>query len=347
LFVSGASNLVAGVYSGTPNLFLRALATGGTYALTTSGFTCAAMTRDGRYVAFAGTPTGKVYLWDSSVGKRIATNFLAYYSINSISISPDGNRVVCFSTGGTNRLIAWDRAANKTWPLAAAYWCAGAGLHFSADSRFLAYAAAPSSGGTNQVYLYDFQELTNVLVSCAAGATPLPADGSSDSPDISADGQFVAYRSAADNIVAGETNGVPEVLLFDATTGANIVLGSGMFGSVSGNNRSQTPVFSGDGGVVVFCSWASDLVAGDFNQAGDLFAFALLHASITATNGACPTISWSAALNQNYIVEYKDELGDATWQPLAGTAMVIGDRAYLTDWTLAADRRFYRVRVGN
>jgi hypothetical protein len=39
-----------------------------------------------------------------------------------------------------------------------------------------------------------------------------------------------------------------------------------------GNNRSFAPQFSGDGQTVVFQSWASDLVAQDFNQVNDFVA---------------------------------------------------------------------------
>lgn len=345
MFTSQASNLVAGVSAGTINLYLRNPGTGKTSALTTSGMVCGAMTPDGHFIAFtdtAGSTAGKIYVWDTQLGKRVATNIINVV-ITSVAISPDGNRLICT---GNNKLSAVDRAANQTWTLATGYPHSSIGLRFSADSRYVTYGLAPTAAGTNQVYLYDLQNQTNVLVSHAVGLSS-GADGASDSPDISADGRFVIYRSAADNLVAGDTNGVPDVFLYDAVTGGNMLLSSGAYGSVAGNNRSLTPVFSADGQLIVFCSWASDLVAEDFNQTSDVFAFALLYASVTTTNGGSPTISWPASLSQNYIIEYKDTLGDANWRSLPGTVTVIGDRAYLTDGTLTAGQRFYRVRPAN
>jgi hypothetical protein len=200
--------------------------------------------------------------------------------------------------------------------------------------------------GTNQVYLYDFQTQSNSLVSHAAGSA-FAANNSSDSPDVSADGRFVVYRSAADNLVAGDTNGVPDIFLYDTGTGTNTILSSSAFGSISADNRSLEPRFSGDGRMLMFSSWGSDLVAGDFNQSNDLFAFAFLYAAITANSGVGPTLSWPVSPNQTYSVEYKDDLGDANWHPLPGTVTITGSRGSLTDSTLVSGHRFYRIVSGN
>ena len=80
-----------------------------------------------------------------------------------------------------------DRAANTSWTISPVVLGTRSGLRFSGDGRFLAYAASPnySPNYTNQVYLYDFQTATNLLVSrsySSGGA----AYGASDStyPDI-------------------------------------------------------------------------------------------------------------------------------------------------------------------
>jgi Tol biopolymer transport system component len=44
------------------------------------------------------------------------------------------------------------------------------------------------------------------------------ANGPSDSPTVSADGRFIAYRSSATDLVAGATNGLPNVYVFDRQT---------------------------------------------------------------------------------------------------------------------------------
>ena len=349
LFVSLANNLAAVTQNGYDNLFLRDRQTGVTYALTTTGQTCASMTPDGHFiafVAFAVNGSSSIYLWDAQLAHRVATNTMTPGGIQAISISPDGNRIACFSFSSPVSLSTWDRAANRVYTLGTGYLGSHFRLRFSADSRYLTYALSATANGTNQIYLYDFLAQNNVLVSHGAGVSA-PANGSSDSADISADGRFVAYRSAADNIVPGDANGVPDVFLFDATTGTNTILSSGSPGHVAADNRSLAPVFSGDGHTLVFRSWGTDLVAGDFNQSQDLFAFAFLYAAVTADNGGNIILNWPAAPDQTFGVQYKNDLTDPAWNTAAGSVTIIGHRGYLTDTALTPGHRFYRIVTGN
>jgi hypothetical protein len=299
------------------------------------------MTRDGRFIAF--TSSGIIYVWNTQLASRVATNSILSGILN-VAISPDGNRIACFSGSSTITLLVWDRAANLVSTIASGIPGSHPGLKFSADARFLAYASLTSL--YYQVWLYDFLVQTNILVSHDASSSSA-AIGSSDSPDVSADGRFVVYRSAASNIVAGDTNGVPDVFLFDAATGTNVILSAGGFGAVAANNRSRAPVFSGDGRMLVFRSWGSDLTAGDYNQSGDLFALAFLYAAITAPNGTAPIISWTVSPDQTYSVEYKDDLSVGNWQAVPGSVTIVGNQGCLTDTTLTAGHRFYRVVSGN
>ena len=73
------------------------------------------------------------------------------------------------------------------------------------------------------------------------------ANGASDSPDIKADGRFVAFRSSSADIVPDDVNGVPDVFLYDQLTSATTLLSASRFGNVSADNRSRTAFFSGDG----------------------------------------------------------------------------------------------------
>jgi hypothetical protein len=171
--------------------------------------------------------------------------------------------------------------------------------------------------------------------------------GASDWPDISADGRFVSYRSAATNIVPNDTNGLPDIFLYDRLTGINTLLSKRRSGNSSADARSLAPVFSANGRVLLFQSWASDMVAQDFNSGSDVFAFGLLYATIVPgdTPGEGSTISWPAVPGQTYRVQYKDSLGDATWQDVTGTVTTVGSAGFLTDLAPAAGQRFYRVVV--
>ena len=348
LFRSKASNLSHYFPSGigTENLFLRDMQTNMAYALTTAGISCAAMTPDGHFVVFGGSP---LFIWDSQIAIMI-------YTINAsainVAISPDGNRIVY--TDGTG-LYAVDRAANANWQIGGLLSGSHAGLQFSGDARFLVYSTtnaqlALDTNGIADVYLYDFVTRSNFLVS--QGNPPGTASGPSDSPVISNNGRFVAYRSTATNLVAGATNGLPNVFLYDRQTGTTALLSFNASG-MAGNNRSFAPRFSGDGQTVVFQSWASDLIAQDYNQANDLIAVKIATSNLTPVfigqmvfapaTLQSPTLTWPAANGKTYQVQFKNSLADATWQTLSGNTWVSGNQGYATDLAPNTGQRFYRV----
>jgi hypothetical protein len=200
--------------------------------------------------------------------------------------------------------------------------------------------------------LYDFQTGTNLLVSRSSDGASA-GDGNSDSVEISSDGRFVAYRSAADNLVPGDLNGQPDLFLFDRSSGTTTLITASRFGNTSANNRSLTPVFSADGRTLVFASWASDLLAGDFNNSSDVFALGLYSTAeappfaLTASAVTLPTpgnwLNWTVAPGKSYRVEFKDSLGDPTWQELNLPISAVGDRASVKDATMPETSRFYRV----
>jgi dipeptidyl aminopeptidase/acylaminoacyl peptidase len=347
LFVSKASNLAPGSFSGTDNLFLYDQQKGTNCALTTSGQGCAAMTHDGHYVAYsAGTSGSTIYVWDSTLVKQVSSLAGASGAVEALAISPDGNRIASIAGSSSLTLSIWNRASNSVSSVASGYIIySHPGLRFSADGRFLTYAMSSSSTGTNQVYVYDSQTGSNTLVS-HAGNSAAAGDGISDGPDISADGRFVIYRSAASDLVAGVTNTLPNDFLYDMETGSNTLLSAGIDGQVFPSNRSQPPMFSGDGHTVVFSSWANDLMADDFNQFNGIFAYAFLYAAIAGSNGT-PTINWPASADHTYSVQYKNDLADPDWLPLSGTVTIIGNRGYFTDSTLTPGHRFYQVLLEN
>ena len=141
----------------------------------------------------------------------------------------------------------------------------------------LTFLSSPS------VFLYDRQAQTTTLVSHAAGAPLTTGNSTSDTPVISGDGAYVAFRGFANNLVAGLTFlSSPNVFLYDRQTGT-ATLASHVAGAplTTGNNSSDTPVISGDGSSVAFRSFASNLVAGDLNGTGDVFLFAATPADVT------------------------------------------------------------------
>ena len=87
---------------------------------------------------------------------------------------------------------------------------------------------------------------------------------------VSANGRYVAFSSAATNLVPGDTNGYADVFVRDLrlrTTTRVSVSSAGL----EGNGSSFFPSISADGRVVAFRSLARNLVEGDTNRLEDVF----------------------------------------------------------------------------
>ncbi len=356
VFRSQAGNLHPAVSGTTENLFARNLSVGITYALTTnSAVTAVAATPDAHYVAYgAGS---YVYLWNTLSAAR-ATNFsylgFSTTPLTGMAISPDGQHLA-YSYG--LQIRGSDVATGSNWVISSWTGPVNAtnrpGLRFSADGRFLAYATigaqtAGDTNGLNDVYCYDFPLHTNQLISHSF-ASAAPGNGPSDSPDLSPDGRFIAYRSRATNLVPGDGNNVGDLLLFDRLTGSTSAVTANPAGGATGNHWSLNASFSADSQSLVFASWASDLVPGDFNQQGDIFALTLtapgaaVSFPLQLTSTTPPTLVWPALPGHAYTAQYRDDLPAAPWQNLNGNMTIVGNRGTAYDLAPAAARRFYRV----
>ncbi len=355
LFFSQAGNLVPGSVGNTGgNLFWRDTQSGTNRAITTYSSSTtvnainAAMTPDGQRVAYSvqinNAATATFYVWDAPSGQNIYTN-VASTSIYKTAISPDGNRVVFYQT---NQVVLADLNAKTQFNFSNAL--SRAGCQFSADSQSLAFVA-----GTNQIYLYNFPSASNALVSAGA-------NGICDSPALSADGRFVAYRSFASNLVANDTNGVPDIFLYDSLSGSTTLVTASPFGNWPANSRSLNPVFSGDGQTLVWQSWANNLAGQDFNQWCNLYAlqsfatnsagvgqpfsisaFGLSSLASFGSSASASTLTWPASPNVTYQVQFTDNLDNPQWQILTNAIRIIGTQGYMMDTDITNSQRFYRV----
>lgn len=354
LFHSLASDLALGSFGTTSdNVFWRDLVGNINYPVSTnsSGLTtlAAAMTPDGHYVALRAPTGNSFYVWDSQLHARIYTNTLPT-TVTNLTISPDGNRIACLLANW--QLYVVDRAAGTNLQLAT-----GASLSpkFSADGRHLVYqtvsANAPSdTNALADIYLYDFQSSSNYLVSHAVSG---PGNGASDSPDISPDGRFVAYRSAATNLVPNDVNGFPDIFVWDQTAGATLLLSASRSTNAPANNRSLTPVFSSDGQTIAFASAASDLIAGDFNRCNDVIAYSLVSTNsipvfrVAILSGPASAsgcwLTWPVVAGRSYRVQFKSDLADPNWQDGLGGVSLVGSQGWFNDTTMVVTQRVYRV----
>ena len=144
----------------------------------------------------------------------------------------------------------------------------------SADGRWVAFQSAVNNlvagdtNGVTDVFVHDRQTGSTELVSTIGDGT----SAGGDSPSLSADGRWVAFQSAANNLVAGDTDGVTDIFVYDRQTDATgrVSLASNGIQSDAG---SYSPSLSADGRWVAFESEASNLVANDTNKVRDIFVY--------------------------------------------------------------------------
>ncbi|MHC5209554.1 MAG: TolB family protein [Planctomycetota bacterium] len=111
------------------------------------------------------------------------------------------------------------------------------------------------------------------------GPGGVEGDGDSTRPSISEDGALIAFYSEATTLVAGDTNLVGDIFVYDRTAGT-LTRASTASGGAQGNGQSSRPDLSGGGRYVAFQSDATNLVPGDTNLAQDAFVKDLLTGAI-------------------------------------------------------------------
>jgi Tol biopolymer transport system component len=144
----------------------------------------------------------------------------------------------------------------------------------SADGRYVAFTSFASnlvSGDTNDtgdIFVHDRQSGQTTRVSVASNGTQ--ANDESGRASISADGRYVAFWSAASNLVSGDTNGAWDIFVRDRQSSQTTRVSVASNGT-QGNSTSARASISADGRYVAFWSYASNLVSGDTNGAWDIF----------------------------------------------------------------------------
>ncbi len=164
----------------------------------------------------------------------------------------------------------------------------------NSDGRYVVFSSraadiALNSNGFMHVYLRDrIQQTTTVVSQSTSGDLALQ---DSDNQSISGDGRLIAFVSSASNLVNGDGNGASDIFVRDVIAGTTSAVSRGS-GDALGDGASRAPIISEDGQSVVFLSDASNLIAGDHNQAPDAFVVRLQDiASVLFTGGNGQTIA--------------------------------------------------------
>lgn len=99
-----------------------------------------------------------------------------------------------------------------------------------------------------------------------------PANGESNNASVSADGRYVAYQSAAWNIVPGDTFNKIDIFLWDRAAGTTTRVSRAADGTQA-DGDSFSPSISADGRYVSFESRAPNLVPDDTGGSQDVFVW--------------------------------------------------------------------------
>ncbi len=207
----------------------------------------------------------------------------------------------------------------------------------SADGRWVAFQSSASnlvagqSGPTftPNIYVFDRTTGTVTLVSHAHGQAAKGGSSSSVSPQISADGSTVLFRSVANDLVSGFTATTAGYALYryDRAAGTNTLVDH-VPGSptTTANDQVTSYALSGDGRYVAYSSRATDLVTGvtDANDGSTLGEDAFL---FDATTGTSVLISHAAGSTTT-------TAGDVTYIDIGS---VSGDGRYVVLRSEAAD----------
>ena len=308
-FVSDAPNLVAGQVDGNraKDVFLFDRDTG-TVALVshvpgsavTSGDGASgqvAISADGDFVAFLSRATNLVTGTDTNLAEDLflydrSTQTVRLVSHVPASVTTTGNAGVATSGG----------------------------FAVSGDGAWIAFSTTASnliSGGTDtnaarDVFLYERSSELVSLVSHAAGLPATAASAASDWPVVSGDGNWIAFQSLGNNLVAGYSEVGSQVYLFGRVGGVTTLASHASGAPTTGANASSFyPALPFDGAHVAYESSATDLApsVSDSNFGADIYVYSRL----VDTNTLVSHLPSQPLTAGNGLSSYARISGDGNW----------------------------------
>lgn len=233
----------------------------------------------------------------TSAGAQIAgASQVAGSSVNTISA--DGRRVLFLNgtdgvvsgdTGGFQDLYLRDRVSGTTTRVSVnrnglqlngtttggSISADGSRVAFSHTKGTVSVVTSPATtGGRSHVYLRTVASALSVQLVSITDDETAEGDDNSFAPAVSADGNFVAFHSNADNLhPAGQNqfeSTVINVFVRDIGNGRTLLLSTDTANTLTPDSASSDPSISLDGRYVIFQSLASNLFGTDANALYDI-----------------------------------------------------------------------------
>ena len=221
-------------------------------------------------------------------------------------VSPDG-RFVVFASAANNlvpendrqfymNVYLRDRASNTTTLVSMSLNGASGGNghslygQVSTNGQFVLFESQTGNlvaGNTNwigDILLRDMVAGTTEVAS--VGTNGAQANGRSYDAVMTPDGRYVAFASAASNLVPSDNNGIPDVFVRDMVAGTTTLLS---VGATSPAATMATPQITPDGSYVAFYSSATGMVAGVSGN-GDVYVRDLAGGTTTWASADAATV---------------------------------------------------------
>lgn len=261
------------------------------------------MSRGGRYVAFRSGATnlvpddanglGDAFVHDRKNGRMIRVSVTelggdADAAALRHDISPNGRyvsvltratNIVAGATTGAANIYVYDwkrgRVALATigWNGEPANGDSGQ-MGFSEDGHYMAFSSWASNlvpDDTNETAdVFVWSRIDRSITRVSIGESGEQANGESSGGHLSPEGHLVYFRSAASNLVDGDTNGFQDIFVHDRTTKETRRVSLTAAGAEF-NADAYRPIVRKNGRLVSLFTLADNLVAGDTNVADDVF----------------------------------------------------------------------------
>ena len=227
-----------------------------------------AISEDGRYVAFSSIATNLVAADTNAVSDVFLRDRTNTTTIR-VSVKSDGTE----SNGGSFFPTIDDDGSNIAYESVATNLITG------------------DANAKRDIFVYNRLTGETTLASAATAGT----QGNNDSGDgvdqrsvnISGNGEYIAFKSRATNLVSDDTNNVVDVFVNHQRTSFVTKRISISNTGIEGDSYSYYPAINEDGRYVSFYSYATNLVTEDTNGFGDIFVYD--RDALTATPTFTPT----------------------------------------------------------
>jgi archaellum component FlaF (FlaF/FlaG flagellin family) len=205
------------------------------------------MSADGRYVAFQAS----------------ASNLVA----NDTNSTPD--IFLRDTRSGITTRVSVDSDGNQANGISENPAISANGRYVSFNSRGTNLVPGDTNNDTD-IFVHD--RMTGETSRVSVDSNGVQANQSSFISSISDDGRFVAFNSAATNLVSGDTNSETDIFVHDRSTG-NTERVSVNYQGLQVYDESRNPNISGDGRYVAFNSQYPFYVPNDNNGVADVFVY--------------------------------------------------------------------------